>query len=78
MNIDSGACDTAISPKMGKAFRIQESEMSRSNARYSAANGTQIKKREYKIKHTTYMKTRSDVTKYIVQLTIYLEHHSMF
>ena len=43
VKIDSGACDTVISPKMGRAFKITESEMSRSNAIYSAANGTPIK-----------------------------------
>ena len=43
LKIDSGACDTVIPPRVGKAFTIQESEMSRNSAKYTAANGTPIK-----------------------------------
>ena len=44
MKIDSGAIDTCIPTDVGKRFKLQESQMSRANTNYRAANDTKIKK----------------------------------
>ena len=43
LKVDSGAIDTCIPPSVGKAFKLEESAMSKYNAEYRAANGTKIK-----------------------------------
>ena len=42
LKIDSGAIDTCMPPKLGQAFPLKPSEMSRSGSRYRAANGSPI------------------------------------
>ena len=41
--VDSGAIDTCIPPSVGKAFKLEESAMSKYHAEYRVANGTKIK-----------------------------------
>ena len=43
LKVDSGAIDTCIPPHVGQHFRLSESNMSRNQEGYRAANGTKIK-----------------------------------
>ena len=43
LKVDSGAIDTCIPPSVGKAFKLEESAMSKYKAEYRAASGTKIK-----------------------------------
>ena len=42
LKIDSGAIDTCMPPKLGQAFQLRPSEMSKAGSKYRAANGSPI------------------------------------